>query len=72
MQSQIADELTVSLDFIGVDWIQGADDKRAVSLLDYACGTGLVSKVRPSHRPEASQTQLSLRFSLPPSPLWSA
>lgn len=32
-------------DFIGVDWADGGEgDKKAVRLLDYACGTGLVSR----------------------------
>jgi hypothetical protein len=60
-------ELQSSLDFIGVDWASEEDaeddetpDRRSVTLLDYACGTGLVSRVRCSLRFEQNETARSL------------
>jgi len=57
---QIIDEIQARKEWIGVDWVDESSDgeevvgssskepKRTVRLLDYACGTGLVSRVRPS------------------------
>lgn len=47
ISAQITAELRSKLDFIGVDWLKssGEDEGREVRLLDYACGTGLVSRV---------------------------
>ncbi|KAK3337499.1 methyltransferase-like protein [Cercophora scortea] len=56
--SQIVEEIRSRLDFIGADWVDDDDDDddddkqsenaappaRAVRLLDYACGTGVVSR----------------------------
>ena len=73
---QIIDEIQARRDWIGVDWVEDTSEnedesgtvtkdlKKTVRLLDYACGTGLVSrvrnplvllknasnKIRPSHR----------------------
>ena len=50
---QIIDEIQKRKDWIGVDWVkEGPDDEskkpqKSVKLLDYACGTGLVSRVCP-------------------------
>lgn len=44
---QITAEIRSKLDFIGVDWAKD-DEKvgeRQIRLLDYACGTGMVSRV---------------------------
>jgi hypothetical protein len=49
---QILDHIRGRLDFIGVDWVDDDDDDaeddpdKSVRLLDYACGTGNVSRVR--------------------------
>jgi len=45
MQQRIADELRAKLDFIGVSWAgeQSVSEKQ-VRLLDYACGTGNISR----------------------------
>ncbi|KAK3331116.1 S-adenosyl-L-methionine-dependent methyltransferase [Apodospora peruviana] len=50
----IVDEIRTRLDFIGLDWVDDDDDSgdsenkkspaKAVRLLDYACGTGVVSR----------------------------
>ncbi|KAK1758358.1 S-adenosyl-L-methionine-dependent methyltransferase [Echria macrotheca] len=60
----IIEEIRSRLDFIGVDWVDdddddasdgdagGADEKtprKTVRLLDYACGTGLVSRALAPH-----------------------
>ena len=47
-------------DFIGADWVSEDDEKptKEVRLLDYACGTGLISRVRVMH--------LASSFSHPP------
>ncbi len=45
MTSQITNELQEQLDFIGVDWLKSEDENREVKLLDYACGTGTVTRV---------------------------
>ncbi|KAK3943976.1 S-adenosyl-L-methionine-dependent methyltransferase [Diplogelasinospora grovesii] len=48
--NQLMEELRSRLDFIGVDWAEEDHDdletsaRRPVRLLDYACGTGLVSR----------------------------
>lgn len=56
--TQLVEEIRSRLDFIGVDWVDDSDDdgdeeggkneesitKKGVRLLDYACGTGLVSR----------------------------
>lgn len=55
---QIIEEIQKRKDWIGVDWAEDASDneddtsltpKKTVRLLDYACGTGLVSRVRHLH-----------------------
>ena len=54
---QISDEIVARKDWIGVDWLSESSEdestpeltagklKKTVRLLDYACGTGLVSRV---------------------------
>ncbi len=45
---QLMDELREKREWIGVDWFdenKKAGEAKEVRLLDYACGTGLVSKV---------------------------
>jgi hypothetical protein len=48
---QITEAIQARLDFIGVAWVgededvEGRDPENAVRLLDYACGTGLMSRV---------------------------
>ncbi|KAI1823650.1 S-adenosyl-L-methionine-dependent methyltransferase [Xylaria intraflava] len=56
LQNRLQKELLVRLDFIGVDWASEDEDsdenddeddtkpKRPVRLLDYACGTGMISR----------------------------
>jgi len=53
----LVEEIRARLDFIGVDWVADdengdgnaaegdAQSKKTVRLLDYACGTGLISRV---------------------------
>jgi hypothetical protein len=53
---QIIEEIQARKDWIGVDWAEDESDSeddsssakytKTVRLLDYACGTGLVSRVR--------------------------
>ncbi|KAK3364424.1 S-adenosyl-L-methionine-dependent methyltransferase [Lasiosphaeria hispida] len=76
--TQLVEEIRSRLDFIGVDWVDDSDDdgdeeggkneesitKKGVRLLDYACGTGLVSRV--SHIPSIAGA--SSRSLLPPIP----
>lgn len=54
LSAKIINYLLQERDFIGADWLKDGDDTRDVRLLDYACGTGMVSKVPPyipcSHR----------------------
>jgi hypothetical protein len=48
---QLVDALRGKMDFIGADWVTesgDADKKKRVKLMDYACGTGVVSRVIPS------------------------
>ena len=54
---QIIDEIQKHHEWLGVDWAEESDSenevssaspKKTVRLLDYACGTGLVSRVSPS------------------------
>lgn len=56
---QVTAEIQARLDWIGVDWIEDSPGneasespkeapKKEVRLLDYACGTGLVSRVSSS------------------------
>lgn len=45
MTAQISDELRRNLTFVGAHWSTGTDDPRKIRLLDYACGTGMVSRV---------------------------
>lgn len=58
---EIARRINEKLDFIGVDWVQdgSSDDEqdktdekpaREVKFLDYACGTGSMSRVSPPSR----------------------
>ena len=48
---QLVEEMRAKLDFIGVNWVGEDEDedgdapKRRVKILDYACGTGWVSRV---------------------------
>lgn len=50
---QIIDEIQARKDWIGVDWVEDTSEdedesippEKTVKLLDYACGTGLVSRV---------------------------
>lgn len=59
--AQIIQNIRDRLDFIGVDWVDedGHDDEeevddhdsksaKSVRLLDYACGTGTISRVIPT------------------------
>lgn len=52
MQTQIFDELRSKHDFLGLSSVGGlrrsdsGTSERQIRLLDYACGTGLVSRVR--------------------------
>ncbi len=57
--NQLVEEIRARLDFIGADWVGDGDEdeddnnnaaepQRPVRLLDYACGTGVVSRVRLS------------------------
>ncbi|KKA26356.1 hypothetical protein TD95_003833 [Thielaviopsis punctulata] len=42
---KLLNEIRNRTDFIGADWVrEGEEDGRKVRLLDYACGTGLVSR----------------------------
>lgn len=43
--TQVSDELRRKVTFIGAHWSTGEQDPRKVRLLDYACGTGSVSRV---------------------------
>lgn len=53
MASQIRDELMGRLDWLGVDWLNAnASTDREVKVLDYACGTGMVSEVTLNHYAE--------------------
>lgn len=58
LNDRLTRELQARLDFIGVDWASDDDDsdeddegeakkkpRREVRLLDYACGTGMMSRV---------------------------
>jgi len=65
---KLIDHMRERLDFIGIDWVNDDDDdegetaaksaskpKRGVRLLDYACGTGVVSRVcKVSHKTPCS------------------
>jgi hypothetical protein len=73
---QIIDEIQQRKDWIGVDWVEDSTDdedessppKRTVKLLDYACGTGLVSRVCTLHRlpcPKTDNECRLLRHTLP-------
>ncbi|EAA36317.3 S-adenosyl-L-methionine-dependent methyltransferase [Neurospora crassa] len=41
---RIVEEIRARLDFIGVEWVDEDADSGSVRLLDYACGTGVVSR----------------------------
>ncbi|KAI9708407.1 MAG: hypothetical protein M1828_002996 [Chrysothrix sp. TS-e1954] len=43
MSSRVSNEIQNKLDFIGVDWAREGE-QRSVRLLDYACGTGMISR----------------------------
>jgi hypothetical protein len=68
---QVIDEIQARKDWIGVDWVEEDDDegeessaaaKRTVRLLDYACGTGLVSRVCHSSFPPITMTEGRARW----------
>ncbi|OJD35204.1 methyltransferase-like protein [Diplodia corticola] len=44
MANMITGEIRSRLDWFGVDWAKEHDKSRDVRLLDYACGTGLISR----------------------------
>ncbi|KAK0655209.1 S-adenosyl-L-methionine-dependent methyltransferase [Cercophora newfieldiana] len=68
--AQIVKEIQSRLDFIGVDWVdddEGSDDdnvneggsKKQVRLLDYASGTGVISRALASHTTQCVGIDLS-------------
>lgn len=52
----ITNEIRRRLDWFGVDWAKEHDKSRDVRLLDYACGTGLISRVLISNPSVTCQT----------------
>lgn len=46
MSAMIVREIRDRLDWFGVDWAQDQEKRKEVRFLDYACGTGLISRVR--------------------------
>jgi hypothetical protein len=61
---QFVEEIQARKDWIGVDWVdedantesatQSTKPEKSVRLLDYACGTGLVTRVCPPYTPFTS------------------
>ena len=45
LNSLVMKETRDRLDWLGVDWIKDGEKGKEVRLLDYACGTGLMSRV---------------------------
>lgn len=59
ISQQVTDATRARLDWIGVNWAKSGDS-REVRLLDYACGTGCVSRVRMTSPNISSVTHLTL------------
>lgn len=63
---QILEEIQARKQWIGVDWVEESEDesetKKSVRLLDYACGTGLVSRVRLSSSPNVASCEDSTKI----------
>lgn len=49
MNAMIMREIRDRLDWFGVDWVKDHEESKEVRLLDYACGTGLISRVGYAH-----------------------
>ncbi|KAG0651262.1 putative methyltransferase [Hyphodiscus hymeniophilus] len=59
---QIIEEIQVRRDWIGIDWIDEEDESNSlnnVRLLDYACGTGLVSRALAPYITSATGIDIS-------------
>lgn len=46
MNAMIIGEIRNRVDWFGVDWAKEKETSKEVRLLDYACGTGLISRVK--------------------------
>lgn len=49
--AQLTEQIRNHLNWIGVDWVSSStppNEGKEVRLLDYACGTGMISRVRLS------------------------
>lgn len=64
MAAQLTEQIRNRLDWLGVKWASHDDsqkDGREVRLLDYACGTGMIARVRlltPSIRQASDEARV--------------
>lgn len=76
---QLTEAIHAKLEFIGAEWVDGEDeddddgpenektdsDPKRLRLLDYACGTGMISRVRfDLSTPKTMSVKLTVRLGL--------